>query len=121
MDHTLQKILRKVEAVQLGLLRAEEENEKILLQARAGSDNEMLNCVVHKEEAADRPYRFREVSLIQKDKEDYLYITCKVKEQTENQKSFIMSMEVIRASWFTRKSRGSVSWLQQNYCYEKAS
>ncbi len=121
MNHTLQKILRKVESVQVGLLRAEDSNEKILLQARAGSNEDLLNCIVHKPEDVDATYRFRNVSLIQKDKQDYLYITCQVKEQTENNKAVIMSMEVLKACWFTRKSKGSVTWLQQKYTYEKAS
>ena len=123
MNLTLQKILRKVESVQVGLLRAEAKNEKILLQARAGSDQDLfLNCVVQKPDESEVPYnKFRQVSLIQRDKQDYLYITCQVKEQTQNNKAVIMSMEVLKACWFTRRSKGSVSWLQQKYTYEKAS
>ena len=121
MDNTLQKILRKVESVQVGLLRAENKNEKILLQARAGSNQDLLNCVVHKQEEDTLSYDFRQVNLIQKDKQDYLYITCRVKEQTQNNKAVVMSMEVLKACWFTRRSKGSVSWLQQKYSYEKAS
>ena len=121
MNNTLQKILRKVESVQVGLLRAENKNEKILLQARAGSDQDLLNCVVHKPEENTLNYNFRQVSLIQKDKQDYSYITCHVKDQSQNSKTVIMSMEVLKACWFTRRSKGSVSWLQQKYTYVKAS
>ena len=120
MNLTLQKILRKVESVQIGLIRAEDKNEKLLLQARAGSNQDMLNCIVTKP-GEEKDYNFRTVSLIQKDKDDYLYITCKVKEQTQNNKAVIMSMEVLKASWFQRRCRGSVTWLQQKYSYEKAS
>ena len=121
MDNTLQKILRKVESVQVGLLRADNKKQKILLQARAGSIQDLLNCVVHKPEENALNYNFHQVSLIQKDKQDYLYITCKVKEQTHNSKTMVMSMEVLKACWFTRRSKGSVTWLQQKYTYEKAS
>jgi hypothetical protein len=121
MDHTLQKILRKVDSVQVGLLRAADRNEKHLLQARAaGNGEQFLNCVITKD-GPGRPFQFRTVSLIQKDKQDYLYITCRVKELAENPKTVVMSMEVLKASWFTRRSRGSLSWLQQKYHYEKAS
>jgi len=121
MNLTLQKILRKVESVQVGLLRAGASNEKILLQARAGSDQDFLNCVVQKPAESPVNYHFRQVSLIQKDKQDYLYITCQVREQIQNHKAVIMSMEVLKACWFTRRSKGSVTWLQQKYTYEKAS
>lgn len=93
----------------------------MLLHARAGSDQELLNCIVTKPGEEKKEYQFRNVSLIQKDKHDYLYITCKVREQTHNNKAVIMSMEVIKACWFTRRSRGSVTWLQQKYSYETAS
>lgn len=120
MQTTLQKILKKMETVQLGLLRVENKDEKYLLQARAGFNQDQVNCIIQKNNKADTLLS-RNVSLIQKDKEDYLYITCKVKEEIQNKSAVIMSMEVIKASWFTRKTKGSVTWLQQKYMYEAAS
>jgi len=120
MNNTLQKILRKVESVQVGLLRVENKNEKLLLQARAGASQDHLNCIIEKNNKSDSLLS-RNVSLIQKDKQDYLYISCKVKEEIQNKSAVIMSMEVLKACWFTRRSKGSVSWLQQKYTYEALS
>lgn len=120
MNITLQKILRKVESVQVGLLRVENKDEKLSLQARAGTNLDQLNCIVEKSNNSDSLLS-RNVSLIQKDKLDYLYISCKVKEEIQNKTAVIMSMEILKACWFTRRSKGSVSWLQQKYSYEALS
>lgn len=116
MDKTLQKILKKVESVQLGLLRCSNEDKRLLLQARAGLNEESVNCIVNNENC-ELSLLSKNVNLIQKDKHDYLYITCKVKEEVKKNSAVIISMEVIKASWFIRKSRGSVSWLQEKYRY----
>ena len=117
MNNTLQKILRKVDSVQVGLVRVENQNEKMLLQARAGASENLLNCIVTKPNAGGNMV-LGKVNLIQKDKEDYLYITCNVKEQTQNKQAVILSMEIVKASWFTRRTKGSVTWLQQKYTYD---
>jgi hypothetical protein len=117
MKSALYKILKKVEAVQLGLLRCENNEKRLLLQARAGTDEEFVNCIVNTD-AWDISLLSQNVSLIQKDKQDYLYITCRVKEEIRKDAAAIVSMEVLRACWFTRKSRGSVTWLQEKYMYE---
>lgn len=119
MNSNLQKILRKVESVQRGILRVEDQNNRLLLQARAGSDEERLNCIV--DPPASQPFEFRQVNLIQKDKKDYLFITCEVREQARHKQALVMSMEILRAAWFTRRTRGSTSWLQQKCAYVKAS
>jgi hypothetical protein len=113
---TLHRILRKVETVQLGLLRTENDNGKLSWQARAGTDNNLLNCIIENE--IDISLLSRNVSLIQKDKHDYLYITCRVKEEVKRNTAVIMSLEILRACWFTRRSRGSVTWLQEKYMYD---
>jgi hypothetical protein len=117
MSTTLEKILRKVEAVQLGLLRFENKNQKLLMQARAGKNEDLLNCIIQ-QDACSVSLLEKNVSLIQKDKEDYLYITCKVKEEILKNTAVIISMEILKACWFTRRSKGSVSWLQEKYMYE---
>jgi hypothetical protein len=119
MQSTLQRILRKVESVQVGLLRIENQDGKLLLHARAGASLNGLNCIVSNEQTDS--LITRQVSLIQKDKEDYLYLSCRVREEITNKTALIMSMEVLKACWFTRKSKGSVSWLQQKYSYEAIS
>jgi hypothetical protein len=31
----------------------------------------------------------------------------------------ILSVEITKACWFVKRSRGNVSWLQQKYIYEQ--
>ena len=117
MITTLQTILKKVADVQLALLRVENKDQKMLMQARAGTNEDFLNCIIHPEELGISLLE-RHVSLIQKDKKDYLYITCKVKEEVRKDKAVIISLEVLKACWFTCRSKGRVSWLQEKYMYE---
>jgi hypothetical protein len=118
MSSTLQKIVKKIEAVQLGLLRVESKDQKLLMQARIGKNDELLNCIVDVDRCKEVTLLERHVSLIQKDKEDYLYITCKVTDEVRKDAAIIISMEILKACWFTRRSRGSVSWLQEKYMYD---
>lgn len=121
MNRTLQKILRKVETVQLGLLRCETDDRKLSVQARAGtSDESAVNCIISNE-ACSISLLSRNVNFIQKYKEDYIYITCRVKEEVVRETATIFSMEVLKACWFTRKSKGSVSWLSEKYIYNAIS
>lgn len=119
MNQTLHKILRKVQTVQRGTLHIHINDEKYLYQARAGADEEFLNCIVEKTEISDSLIS-RNVSLIQRDKQDYLHITCKVKQVTSNQAADVVSLEVLKACWFIRRFRRNISWLQQKYTYESS-
>jgi hypothetical protein len=119
MNTNLEKILQKVSSVQLGLLRCQLETEKLSLHARAGSVENELNCVFSSPEA-EVSLLSRNVNLIQMDKDDYLYIACMVKDEVRKDQAMIISLEVVKACWFTRKSKGSVSWLQEKYMYESA-
>ena len=116
MNRTLEKILRKVESVQLGLLRCSDDDQNVSLQARAGMDESSLNCIVNNE-SGDISLMSKNVRLIQMHKDDYLYISCRVKEEVKRDTATVVSMEVLKACWFTRKSKGSVSWLTEKYIY----
>ena len=117
MNRTLQKILRKVESVQLGLLKCNIEDEKLLLHARAGTTEDLVHCIVPNERSERSSLKSQNVNFIQRDKENYLYITCKVKDEVVHNQATIISMEVLKACWFTRKSNGAVSWLKEKYIY----
>ena len=116
MDRTLQKILQKVGSVQTGLLRYGNDEGKLSWHARAGTYDESMNCIVNNDN--DISLLAKNVNFIQKDKHDYLYITCRVKEGVVKNSATIISMEVLKACWFIRRSRGSVTWLQEKYIYE---
>jgi hypothetical protein len=120
MDKKLQKILRKVESVQLGLLRCHHDDENLLLQTRAGTNESQLNCIVENKTGA-LSLLSRNVNLIQKDKEDYLHISCRVMDEIKRETATIVSMEVLKACWFTKVTRGSVCWLKEKYIYEPLS
>jgi hypothetical protein len=120
MDRNLKKILSKVKSVQLGLLRCQKDDQKLLLQTRAGTLNEQVNCIVENK-SVEGGLLASNVNLIQKDKDDYLYITCRVTDQVVRNTATIVSMEVLKASWFTRMTRGSVTWLKEKYTYDALS
>lgn len=120
MDRNLKKILSKVKSVQLGLLRCQKDDQKLLLQTRAGTLNEQVNCIVENK-SVDVGLLSSNVNLIQKDKDDFLYITCRVTDQVVRNTAIIVSMEVLKASWFTRMTRGSVTWLKEKYTYDALS
>lgn len=117
MNRKLQRILQKVESVQLGLLRLNDEEQRISIPARAGRVENELNCVF-KSEGDRLSLLSRQVNLIQKDKDDYLYISCRVKDEVVKNSATVISMEVLKACWFTRKSKGNSSWLKEKYMYE---
>jgi hypothetical protein len=114
---TLNKILQKIGTVQLGLLRTENDNGKLTWQARAGTNENLLNCIIENSDI-DISLLSRTVSLVQKDKENYLYITCRVTDEVKRNSVVVMSLEVLKACWFTRRSRGTMRWLQEKYMYE---
>lgn len=120
MDRNLKMILSKVKSVQLGLLRCQKDDQKLLLQTRAGTLNEQVNCIVDNK-SVDVSLLSSNVNLIQKDKDDFLYITCRVTDQVVRNTAIIVSMEVLKASWFTRMTRGSVTWLKEKYTYDALS
>ncbi|HET9429755.1 MAG TPA: hypothetical protein VFO70_01205, partial [Chitinophagaceae bacterium] len=88
MDRTLRKILIKIQSIQVGILRfITPDDEKLLFRARAGAYDGELNCVL--ERAGNTSLLSQSVNLIQKDKEDYLYITCKVRDEVVNSSAVI--------------------------------
>lgn len=117
MIKKLHYIRKKIDAVQFGLVRYHNNHEKITVHVRAktGGDN-MLVCV-STDSANLEKLANKRVSIIQKSENDYLYISGKVKGKPEkNQKVFFIA--ILKASWFVRKSRGSISWLQEKYIYD---
>jgi hypothetical protein len=117
MDKNLLHIQQKIGAIQFGLLRIVDKDDKITLQVktRANADNS-LSCLVTDKMPGQNLVN-KNVNLIQKSHEDYLYITGRVSEEV-NKKRKILSIHVLKACWFVRRSKGNVSWLKQKYIYE---
>jgi hypothetical protein len=121
MNKTLRNIKQRMGAIQFGLLRLRDQDEQVTTFQVKLAENEgaMLSCLV-----TDSVPRLgllnKSVNLIQKYHNDYLYIAGKVTDEMQSGKK-ILSVEITKACWFVKKSRGSVSWLQQKYVYEPAN
>ncbi len=88
------------------------------MQVRTSADkDDFLNCVIHEDENATEALLNREVVLIQKDKDDYLYLTGLINDEIRNGCK-VVSLKINKACWFIKKKRGSVVWLQQKYMFE---
>jgi hypothetical protein len=117
MYNDLQFIQQKVRDIQFGLLQMRDKDKKESWQVRATTnDDNSLNCII-KDISLRKKFMNRNVNLIQKYKDDYLFITGKVSNEVNNG-SRILSLHILKACWFVRKSKGSVSWLQEKYMYE---
>jgi hypothetical protein len=117
MDNKLLHIQQKIGSIQFGLLRIRDEKNKMTLQVKtsANADNS-LNCVVT-EDSPRRRLINKNVNLIQRSHDDYLYITGQIADEV-TKKGKILSIRILKACWFVRRQKGSVSWLQEKYTYE---
>ena len=117
MDKKLHNIQQKIGAIQFGLLRFQDKRSQAawMVKTTANEDNS-LNCVIT-DDLPKRKLLNKNVNLIQKSHEDYLYISGMVSDEV-NKKSKILSIRILNACGFVRRSRGSVSWLQEKYIYE---
>ncbi|MBC7946915.1 MAG: hypothetical protein H7Y42_03475 [Chitinophagaceae bacterium] len=119
MNKKLLEIQQKIGSIQFGLLRIRNQDDEktttLQVKTTANEDNS-LNCVVT-DDAKKDIFINRNVNLIQKSHNDYLYITGQVADEV-NQKGKILSIRILKACWFVRKRKGSVSWLQEKYIYE---
>jgi hypothetical protein len=79
-------------------------------------DGVHLSCIIR--EGEEMPLLNRRVSLIQKHKDDYLYISGEIDDEVKlNCK--VVSFRIAKACWFTRKRRGNTVWLQEKYIYQQ--
>ena len=118
MRNKLHFIQQKIDSIQFGLLRLRDEKDarKTWQVRTTTNEDNSLNCIIT-DEAPRRKLVNKNVNLIQKYRDDYLYITGTVDEEV-NHRGKILSIRILKACWFVRKSRGGVSWLQEKYIYE---
>ncbi len=117
MNKDLQLIRQKVRDIQFGLLQVRDNDVKTSWQVRATTNEDSsLSCII-KDISLRKKLINRNVNLIQKYKDDYLYITGKVSSEVNNG-SKILSLHILKACWFVRKYRGGVAWLQEKHVYE---
>ena len=118
MSKSLHIIQQKIGAMRVGLLSVGEGPDKQRMQVSTSRINEgnrldcIINGVMNKE-----PLLNREVVLIQKSNNDYLYVCGRVDDEVKTS-SKVVSLSITKACWFVRKSKGSTAWLRQKYIYE---
>ncbi len=117
MSRKLNLIRQKVEAIRYGMLRFNEGSVRKSMEVRALSNNgSRLSCII-KEDTPSASLLHRQVNLIQRKDNDYLYIAGEVDDEVKT-KDKTISLKIIKAFWFTRKQKGSSVWLQEKFIYE---
>ncbi len=117
MSKALTYIRKKVGSIQFGILRCRDEEKKESWQVKINTGKDgCLQCVVDGD-IPEAEMTNKYVNLVQKDDDNYLYITGKV-EGGEKKDAHMISISILKACWFIRRSRGNVSWLQEKYVYE---
>jgi hypothetical protein len=118
MKTPLHIIHEKIGAIEVGLLRYRYKDTKISLPAHISMDsNELLHCVI----TADTPgHRLvnREINLVQKDKDNYMYVDGRISRIIKKEKEFVVFIDIRKAFWFVRKRKGSVTFLHEKSFYE---
>ena len=117
MKTKMHYIGQKIDAIQFGLLRFRDKKGRVTLEVRTKVDHEnSLLCFI--EEKADlRKLVNKKVSVIQRSQNDYLYIIGQVEENKEKGAQTI-SVRILKACWFVRKTKGALSWLQEKHIYD---
>ena len=117
MNKELQFIREKIGNIQFGILRCKDHDVQRSWQVKAAPDEDnVLHCIVTGDMTGDDIID-KQVNLIQKYHNDYLYITGTVSAEAKK-KVQVLSINIAKACWFVRRSKGATSWLQQKYIYE---
>ena len=117
MKTHLNRIQQKIDNLQLGLLRIRDNNGLLTLHVKATTnDDDSLNCIITGD-MPDKTLMNKRVNLIQKNHNDYLYITGKVNAEVKKG-CRILSIKILKACWFVRMTSGASSWLKEKYMFE---
>ena len=120
MSNKLNVILQQVISIQAGLLRFRHREKQQNLQVKVvfGGENS-LHCVITGDMQGKIKIRGKKVHLIQKYSDNYFFISGYILRDVQ-ETTRILSIGIIKASWFVRKRRGSVTWLREKHTYENA-
>lgn len=117
MSRKLHLIRQKVESICYGMLRFSDGSVRTSMEVRALSNNgSRLSCII-KDNTQTTSLLHRQVNLIQKKDNDYLYISGEVDDEVKA-KDKTISLKINKAFWFTRKQKGNSVWLQEKFIYD---
>jgi hypothetical protein len=109
-------IQEKICSIQLALLRYKQDQKQMTLHVKIAVDEEdKISCIVSDDLPLHKLLN-KNVVLIQKDRENYMYIGGRITRESKKNK-LLLSIEIKKACWYIRKSKGSVSWLQEKCQY----
>jgi hypothetical protein len=109
-------IQEKICSIQLALLRYKQDQKQMTLHVKIAVDEEdKISCIVSDDLPIHKLLN-KNVVLIQKDRENYMYIGGRITRESKKNK-LLLSIEIKKACWYIRKSKGSVSWLQEKCQY----
>ncbi|HTD92597.1 MAG TPA: hypothetical protein VK644_02245 [Chitinophagaceae bacterium] len=118
MKQHLHDIREKVNLIQSALLRFQDKDKLVTLHVKAvANEDESIDCVVTESDSLHRLVN-KKVRVVQKYKDDYIYISGKVSAEVRKNKR-ILSIVINRACWFERRSKGGVTWLHEKYIYDR--
>ena len=117
MEKTIHNIQQKIDALQNALLRFKHNGKQVSLCVKVTVDeNDSLNCLLVSDDMQLQSLVNKNVTLIQRDHDNYMYIGGRIAKKAKTNK-LIISIDIQKASWFLRKSKGSVTWLQEKCVY----
>ena len=117
MLQNLHVIQKKIGDIGLGLLRYRENRSPVTVQIRVTCDHDnLLYC--HAPESKELlQLKNKRVSVLQKSKDDFLYITGRA--ETSTKIGSVLQVRIVKACWFIRKRKGSVTWFQEKHIYDR--
>ena len=118
MSNKLNIILQEVISVQAGLLRFRHSEKQQNLQVKVAFGSEhSVHCLITGDAPQNIKIRGKRVHLIQKYNDNYFFISGYILNELQ-EANRILSIGILKATWFIRKRRGSVTWLREKHTYE---
>ncbi|MGZ8508731.1 MAG: hypothetical protein ACXWWD_03545 [Chitinophagaceae bacterium] len=117
MSKQLRYITSKINAIQFALLRYHDKKGTLTMHVTVETkgDNSLI-CLLKADDDLKK-LRNKKVNLVQKSEDDYLYISGQVTDTITKDKKEVL-VHILKACWFVRKSKGSLSWLQEKHIYD---
>jgi hypothetical protein len=117
MKGTLPLIQQKIGTIQNGLLRYGRQGKKQSLQVKVTvHDANRIYCLVTTDQVSAQKLLNKQVTLIQKDGDNYLYIDGCISAETQKNRLYL-AVDIRKAYWFIRRLSGGVTWLQEKCVY----